>query len=138
MYSQNTDAGPNPFVFNVAWATRQNPFYRQTVWTGCHLQLTMMCIPVCDDIGLEYHPDHDQFFKIESGCGIVMMGPQQNCLTYKQQVHEGDAIFVPAGTWHNVINTSCMPLKLFSIYAPPHHPPGTIHRTKQEAEETDY
>ncbi|MDD4593321.1 MAG: cupin domain-containing protein [Parabacteroides sp.] len=93
-----------------------------------------MCIPPCGEIGLEVHPQTDQFLRLEEGKGIVKMGSRKEHLDFQRQVCRDDAIFVPAGTWHNVINTGRTPLKLYSIYAPPHHPHGTIHRTKAEAD----
>jgi mannose-6-phosphate isomerase-like protein (cupin superfamily) len=93
-----------------------------------------MCIPVDDEIGLEVHPDDDQVLFVESGCGVVLMGNEEDCLYFQQPVFNNSAIFVPAGTWHNVINTGDQPLKLFSIYAPPHHPWGTVYQTKADAE----
>jgi mannose-6-phosphate isomerase-like protein (cupin superfamily) len=132
--SNTNDFGPEPFVVNIACATKQNSFYRRTVWTGCHLQLTLMSIPPCGEIGLEVHPDDDQFLRIESGCGTVMMGPSQDRLAFQRPVSSGDAIFVPSGTWHNVVNTGKTPIKLYSIYAPPHHPHGTVHRTKADSD----
>lgn len=134
MQTHQDDFGPAPFVTNIARMAKQNPFYRRTLWTGCHLQLTLMCIPPCGEIGLEVHPDDDQFLRIEAGCGIVRMGPDRDKLPFQRQVTCGDAVFVPVGTWHNVVNTGNVPLKLYSIYAPPHHPYGTIHRTKAESD----
>lgn len=128
------DFGPKPFVVNISNATEQNPFYRRTLWTGCHLQLTLMCIPPYGEIGLEVHPQTDQFLRLEAGRGIVKMGKCKEQLDFQQQVCRDDAIFVPAGTCHNVINTGRTPLKLYSIYAPPHHPHGTVHHTKAEAD----
>ena len=134
-HNQNpVDFGPEPFVVNIARATQQNPFYRRTLWTGCHLQLTLMCIPPCGEIGLEVHPDNDQFLRLEEGQGIVMMGACRERLNFQRPVCQDDAIFVPAGTWHNVVNTGRTPLKLYAIYAPPHHPHGTVHRTKAEGD----
>lgn len=129
-----TDFGPDPFVVDLNNATLQNKNFRRALWTGNHLQLTLMCIPVCGEIGLESHPCLDQFLSIETGCGCVMMGDNKNRLDYQMNVHDGCAIFIPAGTWHNLVNTGNCPIKLYSIYAPPQHPHGTIHRTKAEAE----
>lgn len=128
------DFGPEPFAVNITCAAEQNPFYRRALWTGCHLQLTLMSIPACGEIGLEVHPENDQFLRIERGCGNVMMGSCRDSLTYQRSIGSGDAIFVPAGTWHNVVNTGKAPLKLYAIYAPPHHPRGTLHRTKAESD----
>ncbi|MGN0457728.1 MAG: cupin domain-containing protein [Eubacterium sp.] len=131
------DFGPEPFVVNIDRITEQNPFYRRTLWTGCHLQLTLMSIKPCGEIGLEVHPDDDQFLRLESGRGVVMMGPSRNRLAFQRRVGAGDAVFVPAGTWHNIVNTGNVPIKLYSIYAPPHHPHGTLHKTKEEADMMD-
>ena len=128
------DKGPNPYIVNIEQATLQNPYYRAVVWTGGFLQLTVMSIPIGGEIGLEVHPETDQFLRIESGSGKTVMGPAQNTLTFQQFVTDGDAIFVPAGTWHNIINYGSRPLKIYSIYAPPHHPHGTVHKTKQQAD----
>lgn len=93
-----------------------------------------MSINVGDDIGLEMHPDLDQFIRIEQGQGIVRMGNTMDNLSFQTRVYDDYVIFIPAGTWHNLINTGNLPIKLYSIYAPPEHPHGTIHRTKEEAE----
>jgi len=129
-----TDYGPNPFVVNIEQATLANDMYRQTLWTGPHMQSTLMCIPVGEDIGLEVHPDNDQFLRLEQGQGVVQMGNAKNNLTYKQTVFANSAVFVPAGTWHNITNVGSEPMKLYVIYAPPHHPHGTVHATKAIAE----
>ena len=111
-----------------------NDNFRTALWTGCDLQLTLMCIPPNSEIGLESHPDLEQFLYIESGQGIVVMGRHKECLNFKRQAFDNTAIIVPAGTWHNLINTGNCPIKLFSIYAPPQHPWGTIHKTKADAD----
>lgn len=131
-YQGVTDYGPEPLVVNIDSATRQNKYFRTALWTGNYLQLTLMSIK--DAIGLEMHHDTDQFLRIEEGYGFVMMGESKDNLNYRARVGKDDAIFVPAGTWHNVVNLGNKPLKLYSIYAPPHHPHGTVHRTRQEAE----
>lgn len=126
------DYGPEPFVININEATKLNNNYRLALWTGCHLQLTLMSINVGEDIGLEIHPHLDQFLRIEQGQGLVMMGKDKNNLNFQRYVADGFAIIVPAGTWHNLINTGNVPLKLYSIYAPPQHPFGTVQPTKPE------
>ena len=126
------DYGPSPFVTDIEKATLQNRTFRTALWTGEYLQLTLMCIPVGDDIGLEIHPDHDQFIRIEQGQGLVMMGESKDNLCFRQNAYDNYAIFVPAGIWHNLVNTGCVPIKLYSIYAPPEHPRGTIHVTKAD------
>lgn len=127
------DYGPEPFVVNIEKATLQNKCFRTTIWTGCHLQVTLMCIGVGEDIGKECHPHVDQFLRIEQGEALVKMGYNKNNLNMQARVTDGYAIIVPAGTWHNVINCGNKPLKLYSIYAPPQHPRGTIHKTKADA-----
>ena len=110
-----------------------NENFRTTLWTGCHMQLTLMSIPVGGDIGVEMHEDVDQFIRIESGRARVMIGKCRNALCEEGRMDEDDAVIVPAGTWHNVINVGRTPLKLYSIYAPPKHPRGTVHSTKEDA-----
>lgn len=128
------DYGPCPFVTNIEEATEQNNYFRIALWTGEHLQLTLMSINVGDDIGLEMHPDLDQFIRIEQGQGIVRMGNRMDRLDFQSEVYDNYVIFIPAGTWHNLINTGHVPIKLYSIYAPPEHPHGTVHKTKEDAE----
>lgn len=129
------DYGPQPFVVNINEATKQNNSYRTALWTGEHLQVTLMSIKVGEDIGLEVHPDVDQFIRIEEGQGVVKMGDRRDMLNYQARVYDDIAIMIPAGKWHNVINTGNMPLKLYAIYAPPEHPRGTVHQTKEDAQE---
>lgn len=131
---KSKDYGPEPFAINIEEATKENKYYRSTLWTGKHYQLTLMSIDPGDDIGLEVHPDVDQFLRIEEGQGIVKMGNSKKHLDFQMRVRDGFAIFVPAGTWHNLINTGKGPLKLYSIYAPPQHPHGTLHKTKADAQ----
>ena len=128
------DFGSAPFVTDIAKATLNNDTFRTALWTGNHLQLTLMSIPVGGDIGLEVHPDVDQFLRVEDGQGLTLMGNTKENLYFQQPVFDDFAIFIPAGTWHNLINTGNRPLKLYSIYAPPNHPYGTVHRTQAEAE----
>lgn len=132
--SDPIDYGPKPFVVDIENATKQNPNYRTALWTGKHLQLTLMYIPVGGEIGLEVHPSTDQFLRIEEGGGLVQMGGSKDNLTLQCTARNGYAIFIPSGTWHNVINTGNTPLKLYTIYAPPHHPHGTIQETKADAD----
>ncbi|MDQ1147701.1 mannose-6-phosphate isomerase-like protein (cupin superfamily) [Bacillus sp. SORGH_AS 510] len=128
-----TDYGPKPFVVNINEASKQNNTYRTALWTGKHLQVTLMSLNVGEDIGLEIHPNVDQFLRIEQGQGIVQMGNSKENLTFARNVYDDSAIMIPAGTWHNLTNTGNTPLKLYSIYAPPNHPFGTVHATKADA-----
>ena len=134
-HQTRTDFGNTPLAVNITEATKQNRNYRSAIWTGEHLQVTLMSINVGDDIGLEIHPETDQFLRIEQGQGLVQMGSHPNNLSYEAVVADDSAIIVPANTWHNVINTGPIPLKIYSIYAPPHHPYGTIQPTKADAME---
>ena len=127
------DYGRNPFVININEATKQNNTYRTALWTGEHLQVTLMSLNPGEDIGLEIHPNVDQFLRIEAGQGITQMGKSKDNLNFRRQVNDDSAIFIPAGTWHNLTNTGNVPLKLYSIYAPPNHPFGTVHTTKAAA-----
>ncbi|MEK3820537.1 cupin domain-containing protein [Cytobacillus sp. FSL W8-0315] len=128
-----TDYGPQPFVVDIEEATKQNNTFRTAIWTGEHLQLTLMSINAGEDIGLEIHPELDQFLRIEEGEGIVQMGDSKDQLDFQRKVADNFAIIIPAGKYHNVINTGSKPLKLYSIYSPPQHPFGTVHQTKADA-----
>lgn len=128
------DYGAEPLVVNINRLTKMNRNFRTALWTGKHMQVTLMSIPVGGDIGIEMHPDVDQFIRIESGAAGVMMGKSKNNLNYRRKADANFAIIVPAGTWHNIVNIGSVPLKVYSIYAPPHHPFGTVHKTKQDAE----
>ncbi len=130
------DYGPDPFVVNIEDATKQNTTYRTALWTGEYLQLTLMSLNPYEDIGLEIHTDHDQFIRIEEGQGIVKMGDRKDRVDFEAKVYDDYAIFIPAGKWHNLINTGVKPLKFYSIYAPPEHPRGTVHETKEDAKKT--
>lgn len=132
------DHGPKPFVVDINKATINNDTFRTALWTGKHLQLTLMTIPIGGNIGLEIHHDHDQFLRIEKGQGLAQMGDQKDHLYFSQPIFDDSAIFIPAGTWHNVTNTGNEPLKLYSIYAPPEHPHGTVHQTKEAATKRSY
>ena len=111
-----------------------NRNFRTALWTGGHLQLTLMSIPVRSDIGVEMHPDVDQFIRVEGGQAKVYFGNSRNSLHEAKAVNENYAVLIPAGTWHNIVNTGNRPLKVYSLYAPPNHPFGTVHKTKSDAE----
>ena len=128
-----TDYGPNPYVTNIRRATLNNKYFRRALWTGEHLQLTLMCIKPHGEIGLERHKTVDQFLKIEQGEGCLLLGDCNKNLNIKKKICANSAIFIPAGQWHNIVNTGRVPLKLYSIYSPVQHPYGTIQVTKKEA-----
>lgn len=115
---------------NIEELTLQNSYFRQVLYTGPKSQLVVMSLKPGEEIGAEVHPDVDQFFRFEAGEGKVVVGEGE-----EHPVKDGDAIVIPAGTEHNVINTSeSEDLKLYTIYTPPNHPDGTIHKTKEEAD----
>jgi mannose-6-phosphate isomerase-like protein (cupin superfamily) len=117
------------YVGKIEKATLKNNYFRQVLFTGKHTQLVVMCLQAGEDIGNEVHHTVDQFFRIEEGDAKFVFGGKEEHL-----VHAGDAVVVPAGTFHNVINTSSTkPLKLYTLYSPPNHPDGTIHKTKADA-----
>ena len=100
--------------------------------------MTLMCIPPCGEVGMEIHHDMDQYIRVEEGQALVCMGARKEKPEFRRRLDTGDAFFVPSGTWHNVQNTGKCSLKLSSIYGPPHHPRGTVHPTKADAEKADY
>lgn len=127
------DIGPRPNAFNLEQETRENQNYRTVAWSGRYLQITLMSIPVGADIGLEAHPDTDQFLRLDAGRGRVRMGDAKDNLTFDELVTDGWSVLVPAGTWHNITNVGDVPMQLYAIYAPAHHQPGKIHETAQDA-----
>jgi len=118
------------YVGSIEKETLKNKFFRRVLFTGKHSQLVVMCLQGGEDIGNEVHPDVDQFFRIETGeAKFVFNGKEEHV------VGERGAVVVPAGTYHNVINTSkTQLLQLYTVYSPPNHPDGTVHRTRAEAE----
>ena len=127
------DIGPRPQSFDLEQETRANRNYRAVAWSGAHLQLTLMSIPPGADIGLEAHPGTDQFLRLDAGRGRVQMGPAEDRLDFEQEVEDGWAILVPAGTWHNVTNIGDEPMQLYAVYAPVHHAPGAVQPTAEDA-----
>lgn len=122
------------YVGNIEKETEKNKFFRKVLYTGKYAQLVVMCLQGGEEIGNEVHNDVDQFFRIEEGAATFVFNN-----TEKHHVEEDEAVVVPAGTWHNVINASASkPLQLYTIYSPPEHPDGTIHKTKAEAEAAEH
>ena len=128
------DIGPHPQCFDLEDATVENRSYRAVAWSGKYLQLTLMSIPPGGDIGLEAHPETDQFLRLDAGRGRVQMGPTEDHLDFDQEVEDGWAVFVPAGTWHNITNVGEEPLQLYAVYAPVHHAAGAEQATASDAE----
>ena len=131
------DYGSDPFVVNIENVTKRNNAFRTALWTGNHLQLTLMSINVGESIGLEVHHHLDQFIRIEEGQGLVKMGDSEYNMDFQKRVKADFAFIIPAGKWHNLINTGDVPIKLYSIYAPPQHPRGTVHKTKAIAQSAE-
>lgn len=132
-----TDQGPKPYVANIEDLTLENDKFRQAAWTGSNLQLTLMSIAVGGEIGLEKHDDLDQFLRIEQGRARVVMGSSKDHLEHEWEASGDFMILIPGGTWHNVHNIGDEPLKIYSLYAPPEHPHGTVHETYEEAMEAE-
>ena len=120
------------FVENIEQLTLDNTDFRRVLYTGKHLQLVLMTLQPGDDIGEEVHDGHDQFFRIESGKGEVLIDGSRH------PVQDDDAVIVPAGARHNVTNTGDAPLKLYTLYAPPEHKDGVIHPTRADASEEHF
>lgn len=119
------------FVQDIEELTKDNDNFRKVVYTGKYLQLVLMTLQPGEEIGAEVHEDHDQFFRVEDGKGEVIIDNQTH------QIEDDDAIIVPAGARHNVINTGDEPLKLYTIYGPPEHRDGVIHDTKKNADASE-
>ncbi len=116
------------FIGDIESLTEDNKNFRRVLYTGKNLQLVLMTLKAGEEIGEEIHEDRDQFFRIEKGMGYVLIDGKKN------NVKEDDAIIVPAGAGHNVVNTGEKPLMFYTIYGPPEHVEGTIHRTKADAD----
>jgi len=127
------DIGPQPQSFDLERATRDNKNYRTVAWSGRYLQVTLMSIPVGGDIGLEMHPDTDQFLRLDAGRGRAQIGPSKDQLTFDRKVANGWCVLVPAGTWHNITNIGDEPMQVYAIYAPAHHKPGKMQATATDA-----
>lgn len=127
------DIGPEPQSFDIERAARENTDYRSVAWSGRYLQVTLMSIPPGGDIGLEAHPETDQFLRLDAGSGRVQMGPAKDKLTFDREVSDGWCVLVPAGIWHNITNTGAAPMQVYAIYAPAHHSPGKVQATASVA-----
>ena len=121
-------------VVSLCKATLYNNYFRRELWTAELLQITVMAIPVGGEVGKEIHEDLDQMLVVEQGSAAVFMGESEEMLSFVGEATEGSGILVPAGTYHNVLNDGRVPLKMFSVYAPPKHPVGTLQRTKADAD----
>lgn len=119
------------FNVNIKKITKENTNFRKVLITGAHSQLVVMSIPVDSDIGEEVHSGTDQLLVFVAGEGRAVLNGKE------RGVKKHDVVFVPAGTVHNFINAGDKELKLYTVYAPPEHPEGTVHKTKHDAEESE-
>ena len=118
------------YSIDIEARTLENEKFREVLYTAKNSQLVVMTLRPGEEIGLEKHEGHDQFIRVEAGEGVAILDGERHALA------DGVAVVIPAGTEHNVINTSTsVPMQLYTIYSPPEHPPGTVHRTKAEADE---
>lgn len=137
MFDKPIDCGPEPLIVNVEEKAIENDCFRKALWTGRYAQMTLMSIPPCVEVGLEIHRDTDQIITVQHGCALVRFGKCECRPEDEQMLEKGDTVFIPAGTWHNIINKGRCDMKLSSVYAPPHHPRGLVQSTKEEADKTD-
>ncbi|PLC50759.1 cupin [Pollutimonas subterranea] len=119
------------FVDNIEKLTTDNDNFRKVLYTGQYMQLVLMTLKPGEEIGAEVHEDHDQFFRVEEGSGEVIIDGQSRA------IKDDDAVIVPAGARHNVVNNGDQPLKLYTIYGPPEHRDGVVHATKAQADASD-
>jgi mannose-6-phosphate isomerase-like protein (cupin superfamily) len=121
------------FVVDIEKATNENDFFRKVLFTAAHSQLVVMSLKPGEEIGLEVHPELDQFIRIESGEGKAVLNGEEHA------IEDDWALVIPAGTWHNIINTSGIKsMKLYTVYSPPQHADKTIHETKEDAEAAEH
>jgi mannose-6-phosphate isomerase-like protein (cupin superfamily) len=116
------------FVQNIEALAEDNRDFRRVLYTSQHSQLVLMTLPPGEHSGAEVHPDVDQFFRVEEGMGEVLIGEK------RMPIGPGAAIVIPAGTRHDILNTGSAPLNLYTLYSPPHHRDGVVHRTREDAE----
>jgi mannose-6-phosphate isomerase-like protein (cupin superfamily) len=117
--------------WTIATVAEESPDFRRVLWTGTHTQLVIMTIPPGGEIGEEVHEDTDQILTFVSGTGEAMVAGD------KRKVAQGDLVVVPAGKKHNFVNTGENPLILYTVYGPPEHADGAVHKTKEEADEAE-
>jgi mannose-6-phosphate isomerase-like protein (cupin superfamily) len=122
------------WVGDIAALTNDNDTFRTVLWTGGHLQLTVMRLDTGEEVGLEMHDHLDQFIRVESGSARVTLGSSADEVEITHDIADDWAMIIPAGTWHNVVNNGIEQLRLYSLYAPAEHPPETVHRTKADAD----
>jgi len=116
------------YVVNIEEETKKNEYFRRVLYTAGNSQLVVMTLKPGEEIGMEKHDNLDQFIRLEEGEAKVVLDGKETA------IEDDWAVVIPAGTWHNVVNTGKGPLQLYTIYSPPQHPHGTIHKTKTKAE----
>lgn len=126
------------WVGNIEQETLDNANFRTVLFTGRNIQLTVMRLGPGEEIGVEMHDHLDQFLRIEQGQARVTFGPSADRVDEEHDVEDDWVVVVPGGTWHNVVNTGPGDLKLYSLYAPPEHPPQTVHPTKADADADEH
>ena len=131
---ESQDFGGKACLIDIRNEALSNENFRKVIWTGEHLQVTVMSIPAGGEIGLEMHDDVDQLVKVEGGCANVYMGACKHQVKCMGKINANYAVLIPAGTWHNIINACSCPLKVYSVYAPPKHSQGTIHKSKLDSD----
>ncbi len=124
------DKGNAPFVFDFEEISELNRAYRRVIWTGKHMQIALMSIPVGEEIGWETHGGGDQLIIIKDGVGEIFLGGTEASPAVRKTADEGSGIIIPEGTLHNIRNSGREPLKLISVYAPPEHPYGAVSETR--------
>jgi mannose-6-phosphate isomerase-like protein (cupin superfamily) len=134
--ASNTPIGA--WIGDIEKATLENTAFRTVLFTGSHTQLTVMSLGTAEEIGWEAHGHLDQFIRIEQGSARVDLGPDADTVSEQHEVGDDWAVIIPAGTWHNVVNTGDGELKVYSLYSPPEHPDGTVHATKAEADAAEH
>lgn len=122
------------WVGDIEAATLANDTFRTVLFTGEHMQLTVMRLAPGEEIGREVHPHLDQFVRVESGTARVELGAGQDTVDEEHELAADWVVIIPAGVWHNVVNAGPEALALYSLYTPPEHPPGTVHATKADAD----
>lgn len=126
------------WVGDIEEVTLANDAFRRALFTGEHMQLTVMRLAPGEEIGREVHPHLDQFIRVESGTARVELGAGQGAVDEEHQLQADWAVIIPAGVWHNVVNAGSEALALYSLYTPPEHPPGTVHATKADADAAEH
>ncbi len=126
------------WVDDIEELTVDNTNFRTVVYTGAHSQLTVMSVPPGGEVGWEAHSQLDQFLRLEQGKARLDFGESSDAVDESHEIEDDWALIVPAGVWHNVVNIGEKDVKLYSIYSPPEHPDGTVHRTKAEADADEH